>query len=90
MKIFIDMDLDLVNISEVSFGGGGGGGVKAKITKSIISQQISFEKLYLRDEKQERGKSIHFLKALFKTYSKIQKLMFGGCCCQVKKNIRYQ
>ena len=51
--------------------GGGGGGVKAKITNQSFRNRFSFEQLYLKNERWKEGKSIHFLKTLFKTYSKI-------------------
>ena len=50
--------------------GGGGGEVKAKITKSVVSQQIFIQKALSQKRKVGGGKCIHFLKALFKTYSK--------------------
>ena len=48
-----------------------GGGGEAKIKKSVISQQIFIQKALSQKRKAGRGKSIHFLKALFNTYSKI-------------------
>ena len=48
-----------------------GGGVKAKTKKSAVLQQIFIQKA-LSQKREVRGrKSMHFPKALFKTYSKI-------------------
>ena len=54
----------------------GGGGVKAKTKKSVILQQIFIQKVLSQKQKVAgggggRSESKHFLKALFKTYSKI-------------------
>ena len=56
--------LDIMFLSSLKGGGGGGGGcgVKAKSFCNRISFKI---------RKVGGGKSIHLLKALFKTYSKI-------------------
>ena len=50
-------------------GGGGGGGAKSQ--DQSFRNRFSFEKLYLRNERWDGGKSIHCLKALFMIYSKI-------------------
>ena len=47
------------------------GGLKAKITNSVVSQQIFIQKALSQKRKVGGSKSIHFLKALFKTCSKI-------------------
>ena len=64
---------------------GGGGVLKAKITKSIISQLIFIWKALSQEQKIRKGKSIHFLKALFKTYPKT-----NVCWMLLSKNIRHQ
>ena len=46
-------------------------GVKAKTKKSVVLQQIFIQKALSQKRKVGGGKCIHFLKALFKTYSKI-------------------
>ena len=50
-----------------------GEGVQAKITISVVPQQIFIWKALSQKRKVGRGKSIHFLKALLKTYSKINR-----------------
>ena len=50
---------------------GGGGGVKAKTKKSVVLQQILIQKALSQKGEVGGGKCIHFMKALFKTYSKI-------------------
>ena len=47
---------------------GGMEGVKAKTKKSVVSQQIFIQKAVSQKQKEGGGKSIHLLKALFKTY----------------------
>ena len=57
----------------VKVGGGGGGGGRRQRLKSqnqLFRNRFSFQKLYLRNERKDGGKSIHFLKVLLKTYSK--------------------
>ena len=48
----------------------GGRGVKAKTKNLSLHNRFSFKKLYLR-KKAGGGKSIHYLKALLKSYSEI-------------------
>ena len=52
-------------------GGGGGGGVKANTKKSVISQQTFIQKALYHKRKVGGVKVYHFLKILFKIYSKI-------------------
>ena len=66
----------------------GGGEVKAlKPKNQSFCNRYSLKKLYIRNKKYEGHNSIHFLKLSSRP---IQKLTFGGCCCQSNTNIQHQ
>ena len=66
----------------------GGEEVKALNPKNqSFCNRYSLKKLYIRNKRYEGHNSIHFLKLSSRP---IQKLTFGGCCCQSNTNIQHQ